>query len=892
VTDTKTGSRRLGLSLGTRIFLVSSLLIALSVGSAVAITFFLIQRIARAAAVDSVRSSSAVQATFEKQRYGQLELLARLFVSDPYLTAYIAEAAGGAGPAGGAGTSAGAGGADLASIVDLLGERQSDLGFDFAIVLDPRGRVIARTDRPTSAGQDFSRRPLVAKAVEETRASGVWQEGDDLFYAVAVPLQKDFSLVGYLVTGFAITDESAKQVNQVSGADVAFVSEPPAGEPRIVATTLAPDNARSLEAALRSQEGMGGALRSGKVMPETDFTMAGEPWIGVLSPLLDAAGKPVGATVAVASLAKELAAYRRIQGALLIAGLAAVLLAPFLSYALVRRTLAPVRRLVTAAEAARQGDYDQKIASDRDDEVGRLAHSFDELLADLREKRDMEAYVTELSRNLPEPAQARGVMASPQVREVLLLGVELRGYARAAAEPGPQEVLDRLARDLKRLTSVLTSRRGQIESVSGHRLIARFEGDGRGLRALAAVAQILDLPPGAGPAEEADVPAAAMVSGRVVAGPVSWNDQLERALVGLPVQQLDSLLREATSGEVLMSREVHEELRERLEQTGYQLAQRRGIVTPMPLYALSSRMAARVTGLHEAGTETATLSAGAAQTLSGVAPGALMGQRFEILAVLGMGGMGVVYKARDRELDDLVALKMMKRELWGDRTQIERLKSEIKLARKITHPNVLRTYDFGEIDGIPYLSMEYVRGVTLRYMLDQSDNRLPFSAGLRLSKQLCAGLGAAHAVGVIHRDIKPENLILEPTGNAKLMDFGIARPVHRVEPGQTQAGFIVGTPQYLSPEQLQGQEADTRADIYSCGVVFYEIFTGVLPFTGATAVEVIVKHVREEPKPPSSHWRDIPPPLEGIILRCLKKNPNERYRSVEDLLHDLEGLSA
>jgi serine/threonine-protein kinase len=885
VTDTKTGSRRLGLSLGTRIFLVSSLLAALSVGSAVAITFFLIQRIARSAAVESVRRSSTVQDTFEKQRYRQLELQAGLFVSDPYLTAYIAEAAT---PAEGAGAE---GGADLASIVDLLKERQSDLGFDFAIVLDPRGRVIARTDRPTAAGQDLSQRPLIAKAVEETRAAGVWQEGNDLFYAVAVPLQKDFNLVGYLVTGFAITDESAKQVNLVSGADVAFVSEPPGGQPAIVATTLAPDKARGLAAALTSQEGMGGALRSGKVMPETDFTMDGETWIGVLSPLLDAAGKPVGATVAVASLARELAAYRRIQGALLIVGLAAILLAPFVSYALVRRTLAPVRRLVAAAEAARQGDYDQKIATGRDDEVGRLARSFDELLADLREKRDMEAYVTELSRNLPEPAQARGVLASPQLREALLLGVELRSYARATAEGVPQEVLDRLARDLKRLTSVVTSRRGQIESVSGHRLVARFEGDGRGLRALAAVAQILDLPPGSSPAEETDAPAAAMAAGRVVAGPVSWGEQLDRALVGPPVQQLDGLLREATSGEVLMSREVHEELRERLEQTGYQLAQRRGIVTPMPLYALSSRMAARVTGLHEAGLETATLQAGGAQTLSGVAPGALMGQRFEILAVLGAGGMGVVYKARDRELDDLVALKMMKRELWGDRTQIERLKSEIKLARKITHPNVLRTYDFGEIDGIPYLSMEYVRGVTLRYLLDQT-GRLPFSAGLRLSKQLCAGLGAAHAVGVIHRDIKPENLILEPTGNAKLMDFGIARPVHRVEPGQTQAGFIVGTPQYLSPEQLQGQEADTRADIYSCGVVFYEIFTGVLPFTGATAVDVIVKHLREEPKPPSAHWRDIPPALEGIILRCLKKNPDERYRSVEDLLHDLEGLSA
>jgi serine/threonine protein kinase len=253
--------------------------------------------------------------------------------------------------------------------------------------------------------------------------------------------------------------------------------------------------------------------------------------------------------------------------------------------------------------------------------------------------------------------------------------------------------------------------------------------------------------------------------------------------------------------------------------------------------------------------------------------------------------MGVVYKARDRELDDLVAVKMLKRDLWGDSTQLERLKVELKLARKITHPNVLRTHDFGEIDGIPYISMEYVRGVTLRYLLDQS-GRLPYSAGLRLAKQLCAGLGAAHAVGVMHRDIKPENLILEPVGNAKLMDFGIARPIERLTPGQTQVGFIVGTPQYLSPEQLQGGEVDARADIYSTGVVLYEIFTGALPFNAPTAVEIMMKHLREPPPLPRTHWAEIPPRLEAIILRCLAKEPEARYRTVEDLSRDLEGLSA
>lgn len=872
MTATRTASRRPGLSLGPRIFLVSSLLTALSVGAAVAITFVLIQRIARNAALESVRSSSAVQATFQDQRYDQLALISYLFGKDAGTAAYIAEA-------------------DTASVVDLLAERRNDLRYDFAIVLTPDGEVIARTDRPTVAGESLLDRPLVAKAVAETQASGVWQEGDDLYYAVAVPLQKDFTLVAYLVTGFAITDETARQVNEVSGADVAFVSEPRGGAPKVVATTLGPSTARALETALRSGEGMARALAAGETMPETEVTLDGEPWIGVLSPLLAADGKPVGATVALASLGKELAAYRQIQTALLAAGLAAVLLAPILSYLLVRRTLAPVRSLVKAADAARQGDYNQKIATGRTDEVGRLALAFDELLADLREKRDMEAYVTELSRNLPEPAQAKAVLVSPQVRDVLLLGIELRGYARASGEKGAQEVLDRLAADLKRLSAAITSRRGQVEVIAGHRLLARFEGEHRAVRALAVVAQALELPPGAGPAEEADMPAAAMTAGRVVAGPVAWGEQLERALVGLPVQQLDSLMREATPGEVLLSRDVHEELKERLEQAGYQLAQRRGVVTPLPLYALSSRMAARVTGVHEMQAETATLASAGGATLSGVAPGALLGQRFEILSVLGAGGMGVVYKARDRELDDLVALKMMKKELWGDRTQLERLKSEIRLARRLTHPNVLRTHDFGEIDGIPYISMEYVRGVTLRYMLDQS-SRLPYSAGLRLAKQLCVGLGAAHSVGVIHRDIKPENVILEPTGNAKLMDFGIARPVHRMEPGQTQAGFIVGTPQYRAPEQLQGKEADIRANIYSCGIVFYEIFTGALPFTGGTAMEIVVKHLREEPRPPSAHWREIPKPLEALILRCLRKNPAERYRSAGELYHELEALSA
>ena len=865
-----------GLSLETRIFLVTSLLIALLVGGAVAVTSILLRGIARDAVLDSLRSSAAAQGAFQDQRYRQLLLMSRQFAADPYLSAYVSEAANSG---------------DTHSILDQLKERQHDLQYDFAILLTPEGKVIARTDQPETAGQDLSKRPLIAAALraDTGESAGVWREGDRLFDAVAVRVVKEFTPFAYLVTGFQITDQSegVKEVREVSGADIAFVVPSPAG-PRIVATTLRPEMARSLAAVLAAQTGMSNGLRSGKTISRADLTLDGDPWIALQSPLRDADGTPVGATVALASLEHELAAYRQIQRVLSATGLAAVLLAPFLAFAFARRALAPVRQLADAAEAARQGNYDQQIDSDRPDEVGRLAHSFHELLADLREKRDMEEYVNDLSRTLPEPAPARGLLGEPQSREVLLLGIELRRYARAAAGD-PRTTLMELAADLDRATGAVARHRGQVETISGHRVIARFEGEGRGHRALAAASVVLEPGPGGNPAGEEEVPAIAMTSGRAVTGPVTWGERAERALVGLPVQQLDGLLREAAPGEILLSREVHEEMKGSFETAGYRLAPRRGVLTPQPLYVVGSQMASRLTGGAAPQAETLTLQGKA--TLSGISPGALLGARFEILSVLGSGGMGIVYKARDRELDDLVALKMLQRDLWGDRSQLDRLKSELKLARKITHPNVLRTYDFGEIGGVPYISMEYVRGVTLRYMLDQT-RRLPYSAGLRLAKQLCSGLAAAHSVGVLHRDIKPENLILESTGNAKLMDFGIARPIDRMTPGQTQAGFVVGTPHYLAPEILQGREPDFRADIYSCGIVLYELFAGTLPFDGPTAMEILVKHMREEPEPPSARWKEIPPALEVAILRCLKKDPDQRYRSVAELLRDLETLSA
>src|SRR5690606_14124827 len=192
---------------------------------------------------------------------------------------------------------------------------------------------------------------------------------------------------------------------------------------------------------------------------------------------------------------------------------------------------------------------------------------------------------------------------------------------------------------------------------------------------------------------------------------------------------------------------------------------------------------------------------------------------------------------------------------------------------------------------MPFISMEYVRGMTLRYLLQQNAS-VPYSAALRIARQLCAGLEAAHDVGVLHRDIKPENLILEASGNAKLMDFGIARPIRRSAPGQTEPGMYVGTPAYSAPEQLAGEDVDHRADIFATGVVLCEMFCGRLPFTGSSTVELYMAQVQGAPPAPRELNPDLDEQLEAIILRCLQRRREDRFQSATELGRALSALRA
>jgi HAMP domain-containing protein len=270
--------------------------------------------------------------------------------------------------------------------------------------------------------------------------------------------------------------------------------------------------------------------------------------------------------------------------------------------------------------------------------------------------------------------------------------------------------------------------------------------------------------------------------------------------------------------------------------------------------------------------------------------GSLFAARYEIQSILGKGGMGIVYKALDRDLEDMVAIKTLRSEaLSADPTLLDRFKQEIRLARKITHPNILRTHDLGETSGLRYLSMEFVKGITLKHLVEQ-DQLLPTPVALRVAKQMCAGLAAAHEVGVIHRDIKPQNIIIEPTGGLKIMDFGIARLTQ--DRGMTATGTVVGTPDYMSPEQARGLALDFRSDIYSMGVVLYEIFTGTLPFEGDTPIAVVLKHVQEKPPAPQSKNPKIDLRISAIILRCMEKDPANRYQTVNDLYEALTQVTA
>ncbi len=265
-----------------------------------------------------------------------------------------------------------------------------------------------------------------------------------------------------------------------------------------------------------------------------------------------------------------------------------------------------------------------------------------------------------------------------------------------------------------------------------------------------------------------------------------------------------------------------------------------------------------------------------------------IGRRYRVRQLLGMGGMGSVYRVHDQELDRDVALKLIRSDVVENPSALERFKREIQLSSRVTHRNVLRVYDLGESDGIRFLTMQFVEGEDLAAVL-QRYGKLPVPRLTSIFRQILEGLRAAHEQGVVHRDLKPQNIMVDAADQIYVTDFGLAKSLEQA--GMTQTGTVVGTPYYMSPEQVKGSPVDARSDIYSAGVILYQMATGQLPFTGNTPYEVMSQRVLRSPRPAGELNPQLPGYLRKILERCMAVDPATRYASVGDVLRDLESGS-
>src|SRR5215472_7835716 len=268
-----------------------------------------------------------------------------------------------------------------------------------------------------------------------------------------------------------------------------------------------------------------------------------------------------------------------------------------------------------------------------------------------------------------------------------------------------------------------------------------------------------------------------------------------------------------------------------------------------------------------------------------LAPGTLLAGRYEVLQLLGRGGMGAVYKARDKELDRFVALKLIRPEFARNPEVLRRFKQELILARQVTHKNVIRIFDLGQSDGVKFITMEFVEGRDIRTLLSDK-GKFPPNEAARIMLQICRALEAAHGEHVIHRDLKPQNIMLDNRGRVFVMDFGIARSAHL--PGMTETGALIGTPEYMSPEQARGEKLDERSDIFSLGVIFYEILTGKTPYPSDTPLATLWKRMQEPVTPPSKLEPSLPAALNDIVLKALEIEPERRFARAREMAHQLE----
>lgn len=902
--------------LAIKLFLIIALLIVVVVSLAVGITLRRANRIALDTVSKSITSASMLFRELERDRLSRLQLGVQPLASDPAFVAYIegerAQVVGAAEAADAAADTEDATAAPqtaaeaqppvltpeaIASILDQLQSRRESIGSDLLIVTDADGYVLGRTDQSSVTAMPaedlYEREPLLKSYIDDggmEPVTGIIATGGRLYHAVVAPLALGPNWIrkGYVISALAIDEGFANRISESTNASVLFAGTAAAGEGDFASRS----NDAPSPAAFRGLAEFSALLGKGTpIAPRTvridrsSYLLTGEP--------LKSGGRQLGAAVFVRSLDRELAPYKEIEKTLWMAGGASLIIALLLSFFLASRLTKPIADLAAMAQAITAGDYSVQPSVQTGDEVGILASSFGKMVTALRDKAELETLYEQMSTRLKEKETASLPLRKPaQTEEATILVTELRGVAVSTDPEDAERVIAQINAALRLQEAEIRRQEGQVREIVGQRLIATFEGE-RGVtfavRAARAIVEELASPTGTAPlAVGCGIATGEFVSGGIAVGSVSGT-----AIAGNAPQLALLFAWEAPNGHAFVALDAAQAAGNEIVASGVR-DEIRVRWLPAPVAVCSLPLKGLATGITPPGPLT-----GAAATLvldasapripiqGDLTPGLLFANRYQIEQIIGRGGMGVVYRAVDKQLDETVAIKTIPGEsLMRSPEELDRFKREIRLARRITHRNVLRTYDYGEADGAYFISMEYVRGYTLAELLVEN-KVLALRAALGIGRQICRGLQAAHEQGIIHRDIKPQNVLIDPKGEVKLMDFGIARMTESAE-AMTAAGLIIGTPHYMSPEQVQGKNVDSRSDVYSMGIMLYEMIAGARPFDSPSLTAILAAHLTQSARPLIEVRADAGDELNAIVLRCLNKEPRHRYADAGELLRDLD----
>jgi HAMP domain-containing protein/predicted Ser/Thr protein kinase len=885
-----------------KLFGLTALVILIVAGVAVGITIERADKIARRTIDASISSAAKLFRDFEHQRLERLTGAAELLGHDPVFASFVQDSLHPGAAALPASTVAAApvqvepvapAGVDYASLADQLPTRAEGLGADLMVLLDDTGRVIFRTDEPTlSGGSRPIESPMIHHLVDDASVpsvAGVMSASDKLYHVAIAPVGAGSNnvRVGYIIIGYAMNDRFANRIAESTNAGVMFISR--GGS--LVRSTNAPSF------SMQQMSGAQQVVKSGTVLPPSRVKIDSASYIVTGEPL-QSEKETLGAAMFVRSLDSELAPFREIENALLAGGGASLLLAFLLSWLIAKRVTRPIEELAGIAQAVTAGDYTVHPEINRSDEVGILGRSFEKMITALRDKSEIEELYEQMAAKSEErEAISVRVAEPPALEEGTILVTDLRGLPATVGEGDAASVIGVISRTMKMQEAEVLRQDGVVREVAGHRMVSVFRGE-RGIIHAIRAARAINEELGTGGSKMSL--GVGIATGEFVTGSIDVGDEHGLAIVGnAPLLALlfawhaptgfayvSHESAQAAGGEILASAQREEVRLKWLPQPLPVAALPLVNLTTGVMRSLNSPLDSAATVRLDSTTPGPTAPQLPQQDLIA---GSTFANRYRVDQILGRGGMGVVYKATDAQLDEVVAIKTLPGDVMSRSPEdLERFKREIRLARKITHRNVLRTYDYGEADGVYFISMEYVRGYTLADLLTEAEGRrMVPRVAMGIARQVSRGLEAAHEQNIIHRDIKPQNVLIDHKGEVKLMDFGIARVAEATE-GMTQAGLIVGTPHYMSPEQVQGKPLDPRSDVYSMGVMIYEMLVGEKPFNSSSLTGVLTAHIMEPAKPPIELRPEIGREINAIVMRSLAKDPKVRYKDAGELLVDLD----